>query len=645
MRQTNESSSTSELLEELNDDSVTPKSQIDNISNEINQCDDGEQNITTDQSLSSTMNDFDEKECILCLKLIPKMNYETHVQSCLPATPNSYQPKTTNQLKHDVCFNCSSIINMNDGSGFLIPCRFHHLYCFQCLYKSMNEYLISKTTPTCHRIHCNYQLSRYDLACIPLTQRMYQKLLSLIQNQQRPQCPRCHFYIDFKNINDLDEHIEFCHPEDFLPCEYCHCPQKITLYEEHSQQCHHDQTGRQQKLVEFILSRTKYPFSVQQIEFFIETQKKTKKILNALNIVEQLAEFDDIFPMELPTHDCDICMESCLFDDIFVFGCDQSHKLCYQCYEKSCRNQMVTNKILTCALCSYQLQYGELKQLRISSEELDQFIQYQIQKTFDRCYASETRALIKCPNQQCSWAFEPNDPNERFHVICQLCQKEFCSLCNQQYHYRTDCQQLILITERWFFWCNSERGRYLTERAGQDTDYAARLDEYEREQAKNRQRNEELRHRYDTAVEDENYKSRNCRHCPNCNRVVERMEGCESMICGQDYHGGNIQSGCGEEFTWDEAEQYQASTVRKSTETINDLPRPESPLITHENITCDGCHEIVRGIRFDCVHCPSLIFCEKCEQRYTLAHSNENRNAGQQQHVFRLIMTPFDEIL
>ncbi|CAF4355280.1 unnamed protein product, partial [Adineta steineri] len=155
---------------------------------------------------------------------------------------------------------------MNDGSGFLIPCRFHHLFCFQCLYKSMNEYLISKTTPMCHRIHCNYQLSRYDLTCIPLTQRMYQKLFSLIQNQQRPQYPRCHFYIDFKNINDLDEHIEFCHPEDFLPCEYCYCPQEITLYEEHSQQCHHDQTGRLQKLVEFILSRTKYPFSVQQIE-------------------------------------------------------------------------------------------------------------------------------------------------------------------------------------------------------------------------------------------------------------------------------------------------------------------------------------------------------------------------------------------
>ncbi|CAF1105026.1 unnamed protein product [Adineta steineri] len=229
MRQTNESSSTSELSEELNHDSATPKAQINNISNEINQCDDGEQNITTDQSLSLTMNDFDEKECILCFKLIPKMNYETHVQSCLPVTPDSYQPKTTNQLKHDVCFNCSSIINMNDGSGFLIPCRFHHLYCFQCLYKSMNEYLIYKTTPMCHRIHCNYQLSRYDLTCIPLTQRMYQKLFSLIQNQQRPQCPRCHFYIDFKHINDLDEHIEFCHPEDFLLCEYCYCPQKITL--------------------------------------------------------------------------------------------------------------------------------------------------------------------------------------------------------------------------------------------------------------------------------------------------------------------------------------------------------------------------------------------------------------------------------
>ncbi|CAF3528747.1 unnamed protein product [Rotaria sp. Silwood1] len=243
------------------------------------------------------------------------------------------------------------------------------------------------------------------------------------------------------------------------------------------------------------------------------------------------------------------------------------------------------------------------------------------------------------------WAFEPNDPNERFRVICQLCANEFCSLCNQQYHYRTGCQQLTVITERWFFWCNSERARYLAKRARQDAAYAVRLAEHEKQHAANRQRNEELRHRYDTAVADEKYKAEHCRHCPHCHRVVERIEGCASMICGQDYHGGNTQSGCGKSFTWDQAKKYRSATVRRPEQLMNDLPPPESPVVVHENIKCDGCHETVRGIRFDCVHCPSLIFCEKCEQNCTLAHSDENRRAGQQQHVFRLIMTPFDEAM
>lgn len=59
--------------------------------------------------------------------------------------------------------------------------------------------------------------------------------------------------------------------------------------------------------------------------------------------------------------------------------------------------------------------------------------------------------------------------------------------------------------------------------------------------------------------------------------------------------------------------------------------------------SCDQCKNEVNGIRFDCVHCPSLTFCEKCEQQATIHHSQENQVLGQQQHVFKLIMTPEEE--
>ncbi|CAF5126184.1 unnamed protein product, partial [Rotaria sp. Silwood1] len=135
---------------------------------------------------------------------------------------------------------------------------------------------------------------------------------------------------------------------------------------------------------------------------------------------------------------------------------------------------------------------------------------------------------------------------ERFRVVCQLCANEFCSLCSQQYHYRTRCQQLLEITQRWFFWCNTERGRYLQTKAKESAAYAARLKEYERQQTAHWTQNAALGRRYKELVADEKYKEKNCRICPHCGRVVQHMGGCSSMVCGRDYHGGNDQSGCGQ---------------------------------------------------------------------------------------------------
>jgi hypothetical protein len=115
---------------------------------------------------------------------------------------------------------------------------------------------------------------------------------------------------------------------------------------------------------------------------------------------------------------------------------------------------MNNKEILTCGICFYQLPYGELKQLRVLPTERDQFVQYQVQKTFES-YAGSGKGVIKCPKQNCRWAFEPQNPTERFRVVCQLCNNEFCSLCNGQYHYRTHCQQLAEITQQWYFWCNT----------------------------------------------------------------------------------------------------------------------------------------------------------------------------------------------
>ncbi|CAF3057346.1 unnamed protein product [Rotaria sp. Silwood2] len=513
----------------------------------------------------------------------------------------------------------------------------------------MKEHIESKTDPRCYAGVCDYQLSKYDVSCLPLDEDIITRLIALVTTERRPQCPQCLFYIEFQTMTAFQQHAMSCDADDMAPCEYCQCLYRFYQLDEHSRYCRNiSEQQRQQAFIDFILSKLKYPFTPIQVRFYIERQRQNRRVLDPHKMVDVLAEFGafshnvekDKFPLEVPTLDCGVCLESCSYDDIFVFGCKDAHKLCYNCFERSCTTKMDSNEVLTCGICNYQLQDGEINQLRVSRDQKRKFHEYQIQKTFNN-FVNNARGLIKCPNRDCKWVVEARNPNERFRVVCRSCTNEFCSICNQQYHYRTTCQQVTQITQRWFVWCNTERGNYWRVRAQQDATYRAQLDDYERQLAANTQRNEELRHRYNNLKADEDFKAQNCRLCPYCKRVVQHMGGCSSMVCGRNYHGGDQQSGCGKNFNWDEAQPYVPITNTPVEQIKNDLPRPENKQrVVHADIRCDGCHNDVEGILFSCIHCPSLIYCEKCEQRCTLAHSEELRQQKKQQHVFQLITTP-----
>jgi len=117
---------------------------------------------------------------------------------------------------------------------------------------------------------------------------------------------------------------------------------------------------------------------------------------------------------------------------------------------------MGNNELLKCAMCTYQLLDGEIKQLRVPADRKKEFLEYQTLQTF-RIYSDGTQGVIKCPNKECKWIAEAQNPNDRFQVKCKLCGYEFCSLCNQQYHFRTTCQEVREITQRWFLWCTTGR--------------------------------------------------------------------------------------------------------------------------------------------------------------------------------------------
>jgi len=52
-----------------------------------------------------------------------------------------------------------------------------------------------------------------------------------------------------------------------------------------------------------------------------------------------------------------------------------------------------------------------------------------------------------------------------------------------------------------------------------------------------------------------------CRLCPHCGVTIHKIDGCNSMLCGGDYHGGNLQTGCGRNFDWSTAVPYVAADL------------------------------------------------------------------------------------
>jgi serine/threonine protein kinase len=68
-------------------------------------------------------------------------------------------------------------------------------------------------------------------------------------------------------------------------------------------------------------------------------------------------------------------------------------------------------------------------------------------------------------------------------------------------------------------------------------------------------------------------KDKYTRLCPNCHRVVQKIDGCRSVLCGRDYHGGNQQSGCGTLFDFHTAPRYK-SRVENLDQMIRELSLP-----------------------------------------------------------------------
>ena len=111
-------------------------------------------------------------------------------------------------------------------------------------------------------------------------------------------------------------------------------------------------------------------------------------------------------------------------------------------------------------------------------------------------------------------------------ITCPVCATEFCSGCNgTPYHFHCDCDALVGHLQAWMDWAKpgGRRDEYVAE------DKA--LQEVIAQNAKKREAEEaELRKSLETLQADERYKESNCRLCPKCRSIIERVPPYSSLL-------------------------------------------------------------------------------------------------------------------
>lgn len=158
----------------------------------------------------------------------------------------------------------------------------------------MQQNIETSSTPVCHPRHCSYPLTRHELETFPLDRKSFKKLIPLVKNEKRPLCPKCRYYVHVDEMTSFDDHVAHCELADAIPCEFCACPQTLLGYEDHRQICRSDRPSQRENLINFIMPRTKYPFSLQQIMLFIDKQRNQYRITDPHLIVNTLAEYGNI---------------------------------------------------------------------------------------------------------------------------------------------------------------------------------------------------------------------------------------------------------------------------------------------------------------------------------------------------------------
>ncbi len=204
---------------------------------------------------------------------------------------------------------------------------------------------------------------------------------------------------------------------------------------------------------------------------------------------------------------CDICCEEDLALDKFLL-CVHEASFCIACLRTHVKTRLMDRALPTCLAldCKVQPHYTEtIRMLKsdptCSANELEKH-----REALHKLNGSANRSSSFCPN--CNTLLSIFGSTK--FVICGICDQNICCLHVHPAH------------------------RQYQQAAAHCCDKGAlqALHQMQKQDQTSRERFAEL-------IQMELWKELHCRLCPNCRRCIQKLDGCDLMKCGGDFHGYN----------------------------------------------------------------------------------------------------------
>ena len=164
--------------------------------------------------------------------------------------------------------------------------------------------------------------------------------------------------------------------------------------------------------------------------------------------------------------------------------------------------------------CTHRFAEDDLRRFGASVEELEALRQGGV----DAALSAAGSTLFRCPSEHCTNRIVVAGPG-RHCFTCACGVPPTCTGCSQLYHYRSECSDVQSARRAWLRWVTTGRQAYI--KAERRLRRAPPVQLQSARESVERQR---------AMLEDEKWKMKYCRLCPQCQRVLQKVFGCDAMV-------------------------------------------------------------------------------------------------------------------